>query len=65
MDIKNVACSRLGTMLHLDTQKGKEAMKAFTFKQETGGTSSCMKRLVLDTKGCVQLTSNGNYFSGC
>ena len=26
-EMKNVACSRLGTMLHLDIQKGKEAMK--------------------------------------
>ena len=28
--MKNVACSRLGTMLHLEIQKGKEAMKKST-----------------------------------
>ena len=31
VDIKNVACSRLGNMFHLDTQKGKEAMKTSKF----------------------------------
>ena len=56
-DMKNVACSRLETMLHLDIQKGKEAMNKSTFQSELGGTSACMKRLAIATKGCGQLTS--------
>ena len=35
-EMKNVACSRLGTMLHLDIQKGKEAMNKSTFQSELG-----------------------------
>ena len=50
-DMKNVACSSLGTMLHLDIQKGKEAMKKSTFQSELGGTAVCMKRLAIATKG--------------
>ena len=29
-EINNMACYRLGVMLHLDIQKGKEAMKTST-----------------------------------
>ena len=32
-EIKNVACYRLGTMLHLDIQKGEEAMKTYIFQK--------------------------------
>ena len=38
MDIKNVSCSRLGNMLYLDIQKGKEAMKKTKFQQNIVGT---------------------------
>ena len=62
-EIKNMACSRLGTMLHLEIQKGKEAMKKSTFQSELGGTDVCMKRLAIATKGCGQLTSNDTYFA--
>ena len=31
-EMKNVTCSRLGTMLHLDIQKRKEAMKTSEFQ---------------------------------
>ena len=41
--MKNVVCSRLGTMLRLDIQKGKEAMKKSTFQGELGGTAACMR----------------------
>ena len=61
--MKNVACSRLGTMLHLGIQKGKEAMKKLTFQSELGGTAACMKRLAIATKGCGQLTSNNTYYA--
>ena len=61
--MKNVACSRLGTMLHLEIQKGKEAMKKLTFQSELGGTAACMKRLAIATKGCGQLTSGRNLWS--
>ena len=62
--MKNVACSRLGMMLHLDIQKREEATKTSRFEKNIGGTASCMKRLAIDTKGCGQLTSNKTYFSG-
>ena len=61
--MKNVVCSRLGTMLHLEIQKGKEAMKKSKFQSVLGGTAACMKRLAIATKGCGQLTSNDTYFS--
>ena len=61
--MKNVACSRLGTMLHLEIQKVKEAMNKSTFQSELGGTAACMKRLAIAAKGCGQLTSNDTYFS--
>ena len=62
-EMKNVACSRLGKMLHLEIQNGKEAMKKSTFQSELGGTSACMKRLAIATKGCGKMTSNYTYFS--
>ena len=34
MDTKNVICYRLGTMLHLYIQKGKEAMKTLIFQKK-------------------------------
>ena len=61
-EIKNVTCSRLGTMLHLEIQKGKEAMKTSKFQNFLGGNTACMKRLAIATKGYVQLTSNHTYF---
>ena len=61
--MKNVVCSRLGAMLYLEIQKGKEAMKKLKFQSILGGTTKCMKRLAISTKGCGQLTSNDTYFS--
>ena len=57
-EMKNVACSRLGTMLHLDIKNGMEATKTSKFQKDIGGTAVCMKRLAIDTKCRVQLTSN-------
>ena len=57
-EINNMVCSRLGTMLHLDIQKGKEAMKTLEFQKDLGGTAACMKKLSITTKWCVQMTSN-------
>ena len=57
-EMKNMACSRLGTMLHLEIQKGKEDMKKSKFQSVLGGNAACMKRLDIATKGCGQLTSN-------
>ena len=31
-DMNNGACSRLGTILHLDIQKGNKAMKTYNFQ---------------------------------
>ena len=53
-EMKNVDCSRLENMLHLDIQKGKEAMKMFYFKY-IGGTASCTKRPMMAKKGCGKL----------
>ena len=61
--MNNMACSRLGTILHLDIQKGKEAMKKLTFQSELGGTAACTRRLAIATKGWGQLTSNDTYFA--
>ena len=58
IEMNNLACSRLGTMLHLEIQKGKEAMKTSKFQNFLGGTTVCMRRLVIATTGCDQLTSN-------
>ena len=54
MEIKNVACYRLVTMLHLKIQKGKEDMKTSKFQQQIKGTAACMMRLMMDTKACCQ-----------
>ena len=61
--MNNVDCSRLGTVLYLDIQEGKEAMKTSTFQKDIGGTAACTKRLILATNGCDQLTQNETYFS--
>ena len=61
--MKNVACSRLGTMLHQETKKRKEATKVSNFQKYLEGTAACMKRLTMSTKGFGQLTSNETYFS--
>ena len=50
-------------MLHLEIQKGKEAMKKSKCQNVLGGTAACMKILVIYTKGCGQLTSDVIYFS--
>ena len=53
--MKNVACSRLVNMIGLDTQKGEETMKTLVFQKYIRGNAACMKRLIMDKKGCVQL----------
>ena len=53
----------VGTMLYLEIQNWKEAMKTPNFQKDIGGTTACMKRLGIVTKGCGQLTSNDTYFS--
>ena len=50
--MKNMVCSMLGTMLHLDIQKGNEDMKTFEFQKYLGGTAVCMKIIAIATKGC-------------
>ena len=62
MELKNLACYRLGTMLYLYIKRGKEAMKTAKFQQHIGGNTSFMKILIMDTKGCGKLTSNDTYF---
>ena len=62
-EINNVACSRLGNMLYLYKQKGKEATKTAEFQQQIGGTAACITRLIRAKKGCEQMTSNETYFT--
>ena len=61
--MNNMDCSRLGKMLHLEIQKGKEAMKTSIFQKYPEGTAECMKRLMMDTKGCGKVTSSYTYFT--
>ena len=61
-EMKNVICSRLGTMLYLDIQKDKETMKTLTLQKYIGSNAACMKRLMMATKGCGKMTSNDTYF---
>ena len=58
-----MACYRLVVLLHLDIQKFKEAMETSVFQKNLGGTAACMKRLMMDKKGCVQLASNDTYLA--
>ena len=61
-EMKNVVCSRLGTMLHLDIQKGEEAMKKSKYQKDIGGTTVCMNILSVATKWYGKLASNYTYF---
>ena len=45
-----MVCSRLGTTLCLNIQKGEELMNKDGFQNHIVGTVSCMKRLMMDTK---------------
>ena len=62
--MKNVACSMLGDMSHLEIQQGKEAMKTSKFQKYIEGTAMCMTILMVATKSYAQLTSNYTYFYG-
>ena len=54
MYINNMACYRLGTMLHLDIQNWKEAKKAETFQHQIGGPSPCTKILMMFKNGATK-----------
>ena len=62
-DTKNMDCSRLVTMLHLEIKKGEDDMKTSDVQKYLKETAFCMKRLKTDTKGCDKLTSNETNFS--
>ena len=51
-EMKNVACSRLWTMLHLDIQKGEEAIKTSKFTNFLVGITAYMNRIAIAHKGC-------------
>ena len=38
-------------------------MKTYNFQKYIRGNTACMKILIMDKKGCGQLTSNETYFS--
>ena len=50
-------------MLHLEIQKGEEAMKTSNLQKHIGGTTVCIKRLAIANTVCGQLISNDTYFS--
>ena len=54
-EINNVTCSRLGTVLHLEIQRGKDTMKTLESQKYIGGNAACMKRLAIANKGCGRL----------
>ena len=54
-EMNNVVCSRLGTMLYLRIQKGKEDTKTEECKQKTIGTTEFTNILIMDTKFCGQM----------
>ena len=43
--------------------KGQGGYEDVKFSKILGGTTACMKRIYIATKGCGQLTSNDTYFS--
>ena len=47
--MNNMVSSRLGTIINLETRKGKEVMNTSEYKKDLEGTSVCMKRLAMDT----------------
>ena len=61
--MNKVACMKLGMMLQLEIQKGKEAMKTSKFQKYLRGTTACTKILAMATKGYVQLTLNDTQFA--
>ena len=48
--MNNLDCSRLGTMLHLDIKKSKEATNTAVFQQQIGRTALYTKMLLMDKK---------------
>ena len=50
-EINNVDFSRLGTMIYLETQKGKETMTTEKFQQQTRGTVACTNRIIMAKMG--------------
>ena len=57
-----MALFRLGEMLHLEIQKGKEAINTLEFQKDIRGTDARMKRQSMANKGCGQMVSNDTYF---
>ena len=49
-------------MLTLIYKGGYEYMKALVFQLNIVGADACMKKIMRDTKGCDQLSSNGTFF---
>ena len=49
-DMKDVVLSRLGEMLYLEIQKGKEATKTSKFQFFLDGNTACIKRIAIATK---------------
>jgi len=50
MEFKIVACPMTGILLHLEIQKGHDAMRQAAYSAELGGTAGCVVRLVEKSK---------------
>ena len=48
MELNNLVCYILVTLLYLDIQTGKEAMKVLEYQQGIRGGSYCMKIIMKD-----------------
>ena len=60
---------RLGIMLYIETQKGKEAMNKSDFQQKIRGTTAHIKRRMKVTNRCGKMKSkdiefDDSWFSG-
>ena len=62
-ETSNANFSRLGTILHPETQKGKEAMETSNFQKNIIGNAACMNIITMAKKGREKLKSNDTYFS--
>ena len=62
-ELINTVCSRLLTMLNLDIQKWKDAMKALADQQDIGGMDVSMESILKSNKDFGQLSSNNTFFA--
>ena len=57
-----MSCSRLGNILYLEIQKGKESMKVSDFQNNIRGADIFMKIIMKANKGRGKMSSNDTLF---